>query len=338
MEYQVKKDIESRLLQLKSARRVSKDQIVMRCKFCGDSKKDPNKARLYIKINPYTDEPILYHCFNCQESGIVTPSVLRILGINDLTISSDLVKYNKTSNTTHMKHSNKRALKFKVPKPKDTELNRIKKSYIEDRLGLSFTYDDLVDLKVVFSLEQFLIENNIDSVTVNPKRANLLNDEYVGFLSGKNEMISFRDITNKNKLRYDKYMILPNYEDCKKFYTIPASVDLLTEENIHINIAEGSFDILGVYFHVKNMNRENNIYIAVNDSGYMSVLKHFLSLGLVGKNIIINIFSDKDKEPWFYKKIISELKPFVGKINLYYNELSKDFGVPKNQIKTIKMG
>ena len=173
MEYQVKKDIETRLLQLKSARRVSKDQIVMRCKFCGDSKKDPNKARLYIKINPYTDEPILYHCFNCQESGIVTPSVLRTLGINDLTISSDLIKYNKASNTTHMKHSNKRALKFKVPKPKDTELNRIKKSYIEDRLGLSFTYDDLVDLKVVFSLEQFLIENDIDTITVNPKPSKL---------------------------------------------------------------------------------------------------------------------------------------------------------------------
>ena len=121
-------------------------------------------------------------------------------------------------------------------------------------------------------------------------------------------------------------------------YIATLNTNTLTDENIHINIAEGSFDILGVYFHVKNMNRENNIYIAVNDSGYMSVLKYFLGLGLVGKNIIINIFSDKDKEPWFYKKLISELKSFVGKINLYYNELSKDFGVPKNQIKTIKMG
>ena len=335
MDYNVKKDIETRLMQIKTARRVSKDEIVMRCMFCGDSKKDPNKTRLYFKLNPNTDEPIFYHCFNCQESGILTPSVLRSMGINDLELNSNLIRHNKSSNSQNKKSKQTATLKFKVPIPEDNKLNKLKKEYICNRLGIDLSYDELSKLKAVFSLEQFLDFNNIANITTSPAKANLLNNDYVGFLSSKNEMITYRDITDKNQRRYDKYMILGNMDTYKKFYTIPTSIDIMSSKSISLNIAEGVFDILGVYFHVNDENTNNQVYSAVNGSGYMSVIKYFIELGFIG-NIKVNIFSDSDKSPYFYKNIIDEISPWVKSVHLYYNMKSKDFGVPKKYIELTK--
>ena len=53
-------------------------------------------------------------------------------------------------------------------------------------------------------------------------------------------------------------------------------------------------------------------------------------------NVDINIFSDADRGPGFYKKLYKELNPWVNNINLYYNRKSKDYGVTKNEIELIK--
>ena len=237
------------------------------------------------------------------------------------------MKYSKDS-------SNK--LKFKVPKPEITQSNALKKLYIEKRLGIKIPVSELVKLKTVFSLEEFLKYNKIEFVNAGKSRANTLNNDYVGFLSSASEYIVFRDITGKNKRRYDKYTIINNIDNTQKFYTIPSRTDLLTEDKVNINLAEGVFDILGVYFHVKDKKIDNEIYAAVCDSSYATVIKYILSQGLIGKNISINLYSDSDHELYFYYNIFKEFSDWVGDINLYYNELSKDFGVPKYNIKLIK--
>lgn len=338
-EYELKQIIEQKILQLPYAHRVSPTQIAARCMFCGDSKKDPRKTRFYVQTNLNNDKPILYNCFNCGECGILTPSVLRTFDINDLKINSNLITYNKNVHKKFNKIYNIKDNKFnyRVPIGRKGTTDEIKKKYIEDRLGISFTFEELQKLKVVFSLEQLLTINNIDQVTTSNARANLLNDDYVGFLSVRNEFVIFRDITNKNKLRYDKYSVVHSIDNTRKFYTIPNQIDLLSNEPIYINLAEGTFDILGVYYHIKNQNLKNQVYAAVCGAAYTSVIKYFISLGLVGDNIHINIFSDADKDYYWYSKMIKELSPFVNSINIYYNTKEKDYGVHKDQIDLIKL-
>ena len=336
--YDFKKEVETKLLSLPHSHRISRNQIAMRCKFCGDSKKDPRKTRFYVLLNLDSDAPIVYNCFNCNESGILTPSVLRTFEINDLQLNSNLITFNKQSITKVNKHLNRKdnSYNFCVPIPKNTKLNILKKKYIEDRLGITLSLKQLLALKVIFSLEDFLVQNDIEEVNANKQRANRLNDEYVGFLSARNEYIIYRDITGKNKLRYDKYTIIENIENNRKFYVIPTKIDVMTTETIYINMAEGVFDILGVYFHVKNQKDKNNIYVAICDSSYANVIKYFIKLGLIGDNIIVNIYSDDDHDEYFYKNMINELSPWVKQINLYYNTLSKDFGVHKKDINVVK--
>lgn len=332
--YDFKQEVEEKLLQLRYAHRVSKNQIALRCMFCGDSKKDPRKTRFYVYINHNDDSPMLYNCFNCQASGILTPKVLRTFDINDLSLNSELTTFNNTISKQVKKSLKVKLdrLDLKVPLPKNTKLNVMKKHYIEDRLGIKLTIDDLQRFKVIFSLEDFLKLNKIENVTCKPNRARRLNDDYVGFLSSGNEYIIYRDITGMNKLRYDKYRVIEDNIDPKKFYTIPTSIDIMSTEPIIINMAEGVFDILGVYYHVKKQN-DNEIYVAICDSEYASVIKYFIGTGLIGPNIIINIFSDSDHEPYFYKHMIDELSIWVGKINLFYNSKSKDYGVTSEMIE-----
>ena len=49
-------------------------EVVIRCRFCGDSQSDPHAAHLYIKISG--DVP-LYNCFKCNAKGILTDEILR---------------------------------------------------------------------------------------------------------------------------------------------------------------------------------------------------------------------------------------------------------------------
>lgn len=337
MNTDIKSEIREKLLEIPLAHQVSFDQIALRCAFCGDSRKDPTKTRFYVKINPSTDEPILYNCFNCGVSGLLTPSVLRTFEINDLSVNSSLMTFNKTTVSRIKKQIgiNDNTFDLKVPIPANIELNHIKKDYINKRLGLNLSFRELMRLKAVFSLEELLVQNNIKELTLSKNRASILDRDYVGFLTIRNEFVIYRDITNRNKLRYDKYSVFRNLDNTRKFYSIPVSIDLMTTEKIYINLAEGVFDILGVYYHVRNQNERNNIYVAVTGSAYASVIKYFIQLGIFGDNVIVNIYSDKDKEPYFYKRLKNELGKWVGDIQLYYNEYSKDFGVPKDNISVI---
>lgn len=337
MNSELKSELREKLLQIPLAKPVSFDQIALRCAFCGDSRKDPTKTRFYIKINPNNDEPILYNCFNCGVSGILTPSVLRTFDINELDMNSKLISFNKTS----VKKINKQLgiydniFDFKVSTPANTKLNHIKKEYINNRLGLNLSFREMMALKIIFGLDEFLTQNKITEVTLNKNRLLALNEDYVGFLSIRNEFIIYRDITNSHKLRYDKYSILKNIDNTRKFYSIPVNIDVMSSEPIQINLAEGAFDILGVYFHVLNQNKHNNIYAAVSGSAYTAVIKYFIQLGIFGDNVTVNIYSDSDKSPDYYKKLKSELGIWFKDIKLYYNELGKDFGVPKDKISVI---
>ena len=103
---------------------------------------------------------------------------------------------------------------------------------------------------------------------------------------------------------------------------------------IIINICEGAFDALGIYYHIFDRESTEMLYVAACGAGFLSVLKYIIGMGITC-NIDINIFSDADRGPGFYKKLYKELNPWVNNINLYYNRKSKDYGVTKNEIDTL---
>jgi len=331
--------IRLKLSQLDVFKSINEIQVAVRCPYCGDSVKNPNSAHFYIKLNIRNeDEPILFNCFRCDMSGIVTPSVLRTLGISDLQLNSSLIAYNsKTVGKINKALGiTDNQFDFIVPMPDENDERNIrKKRYIEQRLGLEFTFKQLVELKTVFSLGQFLKANDIDKITTKREKAILLNNDYVGFLTTRNEFINFRNIYPNENKRYEKYSIFNNLDNTRKFYTIPNEIDLLTTKKITINIAEGVFDILGIYFHLYEQERKNMIYTAVCGSGFVSVLKYFIKMGVID-NVDINIYSDDNRYPKFYAPMVKELKPWVNEFTLFYNEKDKDYGVPKDGIKIVR--
>lgn len=318
--------------------------VVTRCPFCGDSKKDRKKGHFYVKLDTRNeDEPILYICHRCNESGILNPSVMRTLELNDLEVNGALISYNNKA----LKNSNKRLgitdnfYNFKVPMPNlENPLSYKKRDYINNRLGLNLSFEELVNLKTVFSLGQFLRVNEIERYTLKQERMTLLHTNYVGFLSTRNEFINFRNLYKDKNLRYDKYSILGGIDQSRKFYTIPNKIDLLTTKTINLNLAEGTFDIFGVYHHIMDREKENMIYASVNGSSYLSVIKYFIGMGVIG-NVNINIFSDSGLDHNFYRYNLKSIAPWVNDVNVFHNthydENGKaDYGVPANKIKLVK--
>ena len=325
------------LLELPVSNRVKENDIVIRCPYCGDSAKNENHGHLHVRIDINDNLPMIYHCFRCDESGIVNPTFLRDIDIINRSCNPELIRYNNKASKNLCKTLNISTKKYNYINivPKIMSLAKKKKEYIENRLGIEISYEEWINLKVVFNLVEFLYNNDLKIYYKNLVK--LLTSNYVGFLSCDNEFIVLRNLYKDKNLRYYKYKLRKSMDEkMNKLYIIPTNVDLLSTDEIFINIAEGVFDILGVYFNIKNRETKNNVYSVVCGCGFTSACKYFLKLGIIGKNVTINIFSDKDKDMYFYKELFKEIEPLVGHIYLYYNNIGKDYGVRKEELELIR--
>ena len=307
-----------------------------RCPLCGDSHKDPNKKRFYIQFNFDNDEPIGYNCFNCNASGYVTATIMRAFNKSDLHINAGLINLNKEvikKEKKFIKLLNK--LDYKIPLYSNNDEGAYKKKrYVENRLGVSLSYEDIQALKGILNISRFLLDNNIEEITCDTNVAVAIERQYTGFLTSMNDCIVFRNIKDDRTYKHIKYNLQPKIPSYK-FYTIPNRIDIITDETITINMAEGIYDILGVFFNVRNQEATNNIYASVASSNYTSVLEYYIRKGIVG-DVIVNIYSDGDKSPTKYLRLYERVKPLIREFNVYYNSLSKDFGVPKHMISIYK--
>ena len=334
--YEFKQGLMEELLTLPAAKR-TKDGVVVRCPSCGDSRKSKDHGHLHIKIDLRNDTPLIYHCFRCDEfKGIFNSSILRELDLYDNNLSSTLIQYNNSSirkikKSLRLKNNK---LDIKNPQVKDTKLAEDKRKYLNERLGVDLSFEEWTQLKVVFNLIELLMENNLKEFTSSKEVIMSLHANYVGFLTTANEFVNCRCIYPDGQ-RYYKYTLKEIIGDTKKMYIIPTEVDLLSTEKITINIAEGVFDILGIYLNLSETH-ERQIYSAVCGCGFQTVVTYFIQSGIFGDNVRINLFSDKDKDRKFYDKLVEQISPFVGEIYLYYNEKGKDYGVPKEQIQLLE--
>lgn len=314
----------------------TRDIIMLRCPFCGDSVKHHDSTHFGVFMNLNDNKPIGFNCLRCGIGGILDQRTLRLLGSYDKEINNAVCSYNTTSLKTRgeSKLYDKSKVKLAIPKVIVNDRSLRKHEYIEKRLGLKLDMQELADKKVIYNFANLLKDNNIKHINCSGEFAYKLQNEYVGFLSARNEYINFRN-TKSEGLRWYIYNVMGRLDNTRKFYFMPNKIDIFSKNTIIINICEGAFDALGIYYHIFDKEDTNMFYVAACGAGFISVLKYILSMG-VTCNVDINIFSDSDRPPKFYKKLKTEIAPWVNNITLYYNTKSKDYGVTKNEISLIK--
>lgn len=311
-------------------------QIMIRCPFCGDSVKHHDSTHFGILLNPDDNSPILFHCFRCNIGGVLDQRTLRMIGSFDLELNNAVYSYNskaiKNSGKSNLLKSS--MVKLDIPKVIINDRSLRKHEYIEKRLGLKLDMQELADKKVIYNFGNLLHDNKIKNITCSSELAGKLQNEYVGFLSARNEFINFRN-TTKEGMRWYIYNVMGRLDNTRKFYIMPNKIDMFSKDIITINICEGAFDALGIYYHIFDRDSDNMLYVAACGAGFLSVIKYILSMGVVC-NVDINIFSDADRPVYFYKNIKRDIGEWVNSINVYYNKKEKDYGVTRDEISLVK--
>lgn len=322
-------------------KKVDSREYVTRCPFCGDSVNSKNKGHLYMKIDLNDESPIQYHCFKCESGGILNPSNMPLFGIDDEDLKNGIEKLNGSSRsqrqTRILERNEVKSFDFIIP-----EIERNDKSkYIEERLGISLRDVDLEEMKYISSFKEFLKTNQVPPMCKD-NIVDFIDSNYVGFLSFGNSHILFRDISGKQNIRWLKYPITEESKQNRIFYSTKLAIARMETEPIRINLAEGIMDILSVK-HNLGYNTQKDINIAVSGKSYDKILLFMISNTFFGSNVTVNIFSDNDAGfndkknatkttvEWYRDKI-GTFKPLFQNINIFYNMIGKDVGVPKEKI------
>lgn len=309
---------------------------------CEDHYDMRSNGHMYISIpDPESGEPSKYNCFKCGYSGIVTHNTLLEWNIFDQYIAEDIVKYNNSikNNKKNDKYFNRKIYKVFNTITTQSEISNYKLNYINNRLGASLTYEEIRRLKIVLNLHDIINENHITKFTREKMIIDQLDINFLGFLSIDNAFINMRRLCDSGKVyksidkRYINYRLYDKFDSSERFYVIPTVINnLYSPKPIKINIAEGPFDILSIYFNLRN--KEEGIYIACTGCNYFGIVLYCLEVfGII--NAEIHIYGDNDKTG--VDKVnyaILNLKNLQLPVYLHSNNKSgeKDFGVTKSQI------
>lgn len=315
-------------------------EVVIRCPFCGDSK-DPKHAHFYISVPQTQDELSFYHCKRCPNSGVVSDELLRRIGCSDSNVLVEIIKHNdevmKTPKYRYIKKIDIYPLKYNYIR--NDQENQMKLQYINNRIGSSFTYADLKNMKIFLNLYDVLNQNQLE-LTRHKMICDDLDRYFIGFVSYDNSYCGLRKVTDKelyrtvNK-RYINYSLVNKMDDAKNYYIIPSTYDFLNPNPIRIHLAEGQFDILSIFYNLNHCNTFQNIYIACGGKSYSQALEFILTeTGII--NYEIHYYPDKDvSDTAFYYDVLQKINLLPSNIYIHRNvfEGEKDFGVPMARIK-----
>lgn len=313
--------------------------ILAKCVWCNDGK-HASSRHMYISVNP-NDQLSWAYCHLCHTSANLTSDILsNYFGIYDVEFLVNNTKYfNKVYKSSRYKNSLSHLETYKIRNTnRPSELSDVKIKYINNRIGTNLTYEDMDRLKICLNLETLLEDNRIEKLTRDKYVVQELNVSFLGFISTDNAFVNLRNL-RQNKLRpplnkrYINYNIFDRRDNTQRFYIIPADIDLNNPQPIKIHIAEGGFDILSIYYNLRK-DPVHNIYAAVNGSGFMNIIKHFLNvLKLI--NIEFHIYKDNDTQDYIIENMVDRLRPYFIPLYLHNNsyEGEKDFGVPIDRIR-----
>lgn len=319
-------------------RRVTNDLYLTRCPYCGDSRTTLNTGHLYIRVDPDNDNRMVFYCQKCQEHGVVGNELIALLDGDDELLSAINV-INRYGVASKRYDEGREFIYF------DYQLSNIvgpayrrKITYIENRLGINITTDKMEELKIVPSAYDFLIKNDIKGTSFNKRTMNLLERDYVGFLSTGNSHILFRDVTDSHEYPWLKYPITKESRRNLVTFSYSGGVDVSSMEPLVINLSEGVFDTIGIREHFHSGSQRKTRDMAVCSQNYYGVVKYLVSVGVFGANTELNLYFDNDKdfnngkETKISNYMLKVCKSLFGRVNAYRNLIGKDYGVKKEKI------
>lgn len=302
-------EFKERLLDTGLFRKVSGSgqYVCKECPFCEDK-----KNHMYVLIQMDDDTPVLYHCFKCNSSGVINQKFLEYFEIEGLSIPRSK-RRKRIDDINDIKIDISEGL-FDIER--DQIMIQKCMNYIEERVGVRPSIDDLRCFQIL-----------------NPV---VYAKEYLGsdgkgfgdrcwFCCTNGSIIgrSFQDTGHRWK-KYSGDLIVNQ----RALYTMKKGFYLY--DRINVCIAEGIFDLIGLYYHYPI---ENSVYISCLGKDYITGVKHMIDRGIFGDSVSIKIFKDSDVDD---VKLDPKICSFFHDVNVYHNTLSKDYGVTADNISIEK--
>lgn len=305
------------------------------CPWCGHQD-------LSIRVEPDEGAPLSYSCFSatCAKRGRLTTDILREWGCIDQDTLTELARYNATVNPYLEKSfvvREKRDYRL-VNLPRGNAMTKLR--YIQDRLGVPLTLEQLKDFKIQLSILDLLRLNDIREIAASNSILKSIDLNCIGFVSIFDDYLICRNIAaKKGEMRYYNYRISgrKGEKNDLKIYCLPTEIDLMDPRAANINVAEGVFSLLGAYFHTDiGRDRRNNIFVA--NCGTMAsgtVLRICKQYGLT--KVRLNFFSDSEIPVSTYEKLAKELRSHldIRSLVVWYCQ-ADDFGHTKKDIGKIR--
>jgi len=316
-----------------------KDETIVRCPYCGDSVKSKQSTHFYIQNIP----PFKYYCQRCSVKGIFDEKTVKMFKLDHTldrylknTYNDYIGKLNRKYGNSIFHYMSKQKEPIFLPN-QYTQLEIDKINYFNNRIGVKLTEDEISQFRIILNLEDFYINNELTN-SLNKRKIDLikhLNENYFCYLLNDKNTINCRNIKNGKWKHFKLKIFEETKEMSKRFYSIKNDIDL-SNTVFNINIAEGFFDIMSVYYNINNKKMSNDtLYIANNGKGYKFTLTYLASMGIL--NADINIYSDLDVSINDYKNNIlkNDILSHMNGINIYYNNVEgqKDFGTTMDNIK-----
>lgn len=327
----------------------SGNTVRINCPLCAEAGDPDHDRHMYINLG-LNDKPPMFNCFRrTGHSGLLTLSALERFGGLSQYMDTDLILEIENYSKNHSKLMGYQANtkpKYNVFIPnklftKNEKENVIeyKRKYLSSRIGVDYSYEMINRDKIVLSLYDFLRYNYITKLTQDKVMCDILDAYFIGFLTNTNSSLILRNCiqdiskiknpTKYHSMRYVKYSLSHNAP--LSYYIIPTECDIY--KPIQIHIAEGTFDILSVFYNLQNGDRHNKIYAAIGSKAYMNLIKYFLiSMGLI--MVEFHVYIDSTIEREILDEIKRLLDPLGIRVYIHINTFTgeKDYGVPKNRI------
>jgi len=312
------------------------NHYIIRCPYCGDSKKRLNTGHLYI-----SQTIPVFRCNRCSKGGSIF-KLLKYLSFehldpktdifSDNAFSFDNLQYNYTKKINSYAADSDYQLEYKnIVQSYNENVYHEKIKYLSDRVNINtdtLLSDSYISNKIIIDTK-YLIENNIPiqnriaecyrSPNLIQYITNNLINNYIAFLGVNKNIIIFRNITT-SKYRYFKLNINVQQKD----YFVIDKLDQI-EKIPTLVIAEGPFDILVPYFHSTNDNFVSRMYTCASSNNFSDAVK-FIAVTKTIPIFNVILLADNDLPDIVYNKFYRSTKRFINSLKVIKNIKEKDFG------------
>ena len=284
-------------------------EYTCQCPYCHD-----NRQHCYVKIDTATDSPVVFWCHICTAHGRVSKDFL-----DRLNLDIEMPKYTGSKPLDVNKGVAMKVIGDTVTDKHDTSKVR---DYIESRVGHYPTLDELKMFNYVGDPRKYAF----DYLGYNGEGRPFNNRHWFKMSNGN---ITGRWKDDNTDHRWMNFKT--NRVKGGGLYTMKKGFDVY--KPITVVIAEGIFDVIGLYY---NGRIENGIFIGVAGKGYSRGIKHILSKGIYGDSVSVRIYRDPNvkNEDVYVDPIAMQM---FKSVDLYYNAFDKDYGILPGELDIHKV-